>query len=263
MPDIFLSYSRDDSLDALNRAVLVVLPKPFEWCEIDGVRNWEMIDHNGRVMGSYDVEPFYMAKYPITYEQYQVFVDDPRGYKKALWWRGLDADVDHRKEPGKQYFTHDQNLPRENVSWYDTIAFCRWLSVQIGPAIMLPTEWQWQWAAQGPDGLAYPYGNDYDSTKCNTYKSGNGKTTPVTEYPGGASPFGVMDMSGNVWEWCLNAFEKPTNIEVAGSERRVSRGGSWSRPQNDAHTSYRSLINPYYRSINCGFRVACGRPPSQ
>ena len=105
--------------------LLRILPPPFEWCEIPSGR--VTLERNA---GTFDVPPFLMAKYPITYEQFQVFVDAPDGWKNPAWWEGLAADASHRSAPGKQYFTHAANLPRENVSWYDAVAFCRWLSAQ-------------------------------------------------------------------------------------------------------------------------------------
>ncbi len=131
--------------------ILDLLPAPFEWCEIPAGR----VEIEGQ---SFDVQPLSMAKYPATYEQFQVFIDAEDGFHNDEWWQGL---ADRESQPGSQRFTHAENLPRENVSWYDAVAFCRWSSSKVGYEVRLPTEWEWQWAAQGPDGQAYPWGPEY------------------------------------------------------------------------------------------------------
>ena len=251
------------------RDILDILPPPFEWCEIPAGRVTLEDD-----AGTFDVRPFLMAKYPITHAQFQVFVDDPQGWKNPAWWEGLAADDDHKQQPGAAGWPA-ANHPRENVSWYDAVAFCRWLTARVkaltpGPSpsgrgkweIRLPTEWEWQWAAQGSDGREYPWGDTFDSKKCNTYESGQRKTRPVTMYPKGASPYGVMDMAGNVWEWCLNAYSNPDYADVAEDVARVVRGGSWYFNRRNARCAYRDGDVPSDRYINLGFRVVVAPPIS-
>jgi len=208
---------------------------------------------------TFPVKPFRMSKYPVTYAQFQAFVDAPDGFYDDGWWVGLAADADHRTAPGEQAWPID-NHPRERVSWYDTVAFCRWLSSKLGQEVRLPTEWEWQWAAQGGDGRAYPWGNDFDASRCNTDESGIGRTTPVDAYPSGASPFGLMDMAGNVWEWCLNEYEEPASVGLEGDARRVVRGGSWLNLDSSARAVYRDRSDPYSRYLDYGFRVAAAVP---
>src|SRR5690606_8543992 len=118
------------------------------------------------------------------------------------------------------------DYPVVGVSWYEAVAFCRWLSEATGEAITLPTEEQWQYAAQGDDGRKYPWGDEWDCTRCNNsvepcHSDG---TTPVRQYEGpGDSPFGVVDMSGNVWEWTLTEYESGVN-DLDGANNRVIRG---------------------------------------
>jgi formylglycine-generating enzyme required for sulfatase activity len=161
------------------------------------------------------------------------------------------------------------------VSWYDAIAFCRWLSHRLGGtydlerpadwAVRLPTEWEWEKAARGMDGLTYPYAKSFDKTKSNTSESGIGRTTPVTTYPGGASPYGVLDMSGNVWQWTLGSYDPPADrvetTELVSSARRVVRGGSWDYGRDHARAAFRNIYDPAGRDYNLGFRVM--RPPSR
>src|SRR5262249_19662633 len=155
------------ALDASN--ILSILPSPFEWCAIPGGR----VALEG-IAQPFDLLPFWMAKYPITYAQFQVFVDADDGFKNPEWWKELGADANHKKEPDRQQWKLDLH-PRENVWWWDAVAFCQWLNARLGlpllPAslnpqtlssassIRLPTEWEWLWAAQGPDGRAFPWGN--------------------------------------------------------------------------------------------------------
>jgi formylglycine-generating enzyme required for sulfatase activity len=247
--------------------VLSILPPPFEWCEMPGVRQFRLGTDEGN-KGTYDIDPFYMAKYQTTFEQFQVFVDDPQGFTNSQWWRGLAADVDHRTAPGTQGFTRDRNLPRENVSWYDAVAFCRWISSKAGYEVRLPAEWEWQWAAQGPDGREYPWGEKYIQGYANVDEKASNirggvyleETTPVGSYAQGASPFGVMDMAGNVWEWCLNEYENPKNIGLAGDGNRVARGGSWIDLDYEAQAVSRNYWGPNFRDDYVGFRVVVSSP---
>ncbi|MBN1427397.1 MAG: SUMF1/EgtB/PvdO family nonheme iron enzyme [Anaerolineae bacterium] len=245
--------------------ILAILPRPFEWCEIPAGQ----VALEGSA-GTFEVQPLWMAMYPITYAQFQVFVDAEDGFRNPRWWEELAADADHKKNPGNQYQKVDIH-PRETVSWWDAIAFCQWLNARLGlppiPAdlttqtlagylgIRLPAEWEWQWAAQGPDGREYPYGNTFDPNKSNTGELGIGKTTPVGTFSEGASPYGVLDMSGNVWEWCLNEYNPASLTRLTGGSARVVRGGAWYYGQYDARCSSRDRYNPDGRLDFSGFRV--------
>jgi formylglycine-generating enzyme required for sulfatase activity len=125
---------------------------------------------------------------------------------------------------------------------------------------MLPTEQQWQHAAQGDDGRLYPWGNVWAAERCN---NGIGKnwqtcgTTPVKHYEGkGDSPFGVVDMGGNVWEWCLTRYDT-NETKLEGRNMRVTRGGSWffTHP-NDVRTMHRNYWESGTRLFVIGFRCA-------
>lgn len=229
--------------------------------------------------GEYEVEPFYLAKYPITYKQFQVFIDDPEGFGQKSWWKGIAADKDHRKAPGEQRFQIGNN-PRENVSWFDAVAYCRWITDRIKKAgvdndeqklvfdlivnkgweIRLPTEWEWQMAATGGNQEnKFPWGLDWEGSRAHTKHNQLNKTMAVGMYPLGSSPLGIMDLSGNVWEWCLNCYETPTNIDLSREDRRVLRGGSWYHWGSYAHTDMRSRYYPDHRYNAGGFRIACGK----
>ncbi|MBI5054182.1 MAG: SUMF1/EgtB/PvdO family nonheme iron enzyme, partial [Chloroflexi bacterium] len=134
---------------------------------------------------------YYIARYPVTNGEFARFVRES-GYK---------SDAANLERP---------DHPVVNVSWRDAMAYCEWLyTIDLagfqnprGLKVRLPTEAEWEKAARGEDGRIYPWGNDFDSSKCNSSVSGIGGTTPVGKYLlQGDSPYGVADMSGNVWEW--------------------------------------------------------------
>lgn len=241
------------------------------WKVIPRVQGWRMVDNDGKEYGRFDIPSFRIAKHPVTFLQFQPFLDDPSGWHDPRWWSGLAAYDEHRLAPGKQVFGYD-NHPRERVSWWDAMAFCAWLSAQMGhptlyewleagkdwpsyPGVRLPTEWEWQWAAQGPDGRKYPYEGLFDAAKGNTLETGIGQTSAVGIFPQGASPFGVLDMSGNVWEWCLNEYYNPGQMRLGGPKGRVFRGGSWNEMRGRVHVDDHYGIAPGARSHNLGFRV--------
>ena len=207
--------------------------------------------------GEFEVEPFHIAMYPVTYRQYRAFLDDPQGYANERWWQGLE----HEKEPGEQYRPTD-NCPAENVSWYDAVAYCRWASARLGYEVRLPTEWEWQQAATGGDPRGqYPWGADWEEGRANTNESRLSRTTAVGMYPAGAPPRKAFsDMAGNVWEWCLNKYDPPEDTSVGGDARRVVRGGSWDDYRESARCAYRDCNDPGDRYDVIGFRVVCVSP---
>jgi formylglycine-generating enzyme required for sulfatase activity len=226
---------------------------------------------------TFKVQPFYIAKYPVTYRQFEAFVEAEDGFKNSRWWKDLSADQDHKNKPQEQNFKF-YNHPRENVSWYDAIAFCRWLNSHLGWAdlssnlspknlgddqgIRLPSEWEWQWAATGGNPkYEYPWGLNWDGSKANTSECGLARTTAVGMYPSGAAQCGALDMSGNVYEWCLNEYSKLENVNLRGNDSRVVRGGSWNLDQDSARAAHRLNFAPYFRFNDLGFRLVV-RPPS-
>ncbi|HEX4947018.1 MAG TPA: SUMF1/EgtB/PvdO family nonheme iron enzyme, partial [Blastocatellia bacterium] len=214
----------------------VILPD-FDWIEIPGGEfQYGSEEKYSAKPQKLTLAAFAISRYPITFVQFQTFLDDPEGIANPQWFDGLAADEDDRqiREQGFKFDNH----PRETVNWYQAIAFCRWLSWRLGGgfdlkrvdewAVRLPTEYEWEKAARGTDARIYPYGNDYDAAKGNTYETGIGQTSAVGIFPHGASPYGVMDMSGNVWEWCLSNYEKPAlelrKENLRNDKDRVLRG---------------------------------------
>jgi formylglycine-generating enzyme required for sulfatase activity len=267
-----------------------ILPPPFEWCNIPAGR--VTLERNA---GTFEVKPFKMAKYPITYAQFQVFVDASDGYKNDLWWQNMERkkklksfeeeEEEKRKrrlenisDPSRRaYLEHERfftisyntpyeqgkkigNHPREAVDWADAVAFCRWLSKRVSYEIRLPTEWEWQWAAQGPDCRKFPWGDTPQQGYAN-FSYGllgflkNWNTTPVDKFPKGTSYYGVMDMVGNVSEWCLNEYDSPDRLDISGDAKRTSRGGSWASDAEEANCVFRCANDSENSSFTVGFRV--------
>jgi len=209
------------------------------------------------------LETFYISRYPITNIQYQTFIDDG-GYKNERWWQDLK-----KREAEESQWRHS-NRPKTNVAWYEAVAFCRWLSVQLGDEIQLLTEQQWEKAARGSDGRHYPWGEVYQTGYANVDEKENKdgpwylkETTAVGLYPHGNSPRGIADMAGNVWEWCLNKHDTP-EVATADTSRdfRVLRGGSWLLGPEHARASCRRRNYPDARYYHWGFRVCCVLPSS-
>jgi hypothetical protein len=221
------------------------------WIEIPGGQvKLEDIDH------VFEINPFRIAKYPVTNAQFEAFLNLEGGYRNEEWWR----DIEQRDwaEPPRW---PEANAPREMVSWFETVAFCRWLSAKTRTSIRLPTEWEWQQAVTGGDLThKYPWIGRWDAARCNSDESRLGRTTAVGVYPQGATEQGVMDMAGNVWEWCLNTYEQPEAAESQGiyrsNTRRMVRGGSWYSKPGALHISARYMPMPAGRDNGVGFRLA-------
>ena len=221
------------------------------WCAVPG-GEIELEDDKG----AFTVQPFYIAKYPITFIQFQAFLDDPEGFENDTWWAGLTEK--YRKQEMAAQRSKFDNHPRDSVSWYQAIAFCRWLTIKLPKSgwpqgsipiredwqIRLPTEWEWQQAATGGNPAnEYPWGSEWDNRRANTRDAGLSRATAVGMYPQGAalpiqmdgSQLEVLDLSGNVWEWCLNDCDNPENIGLSSSEYRVLRGGAFDDVGNVKH----------------------------
>jgi len=220
------------------------LPGPFEWVRIPP--------------GNFSI-----SRYPITNRQFAVFME-AGGYDERRWW--TRAGWEQRLELGlvcPRYWElslwNGPDQPVVGVSWYEAVAFSRWLSEITGEAITLPTENQWQQAAQGDDGRTYPWGDAWDCERCNNavMPCSSGATTAVQQYADyGDSPYGVADMAGNVWEWCLTDYDTGHNDPDQFAGRRVMRGGAWvAHSPERFRTTDRYRFFPNYTTNYFGFRV--------
>lgn len=192
---------------------------------------------------------YWIAKTTVTNAQYRRFVKATR-HKSAGDWECYACEW-------------GEDCPVVCVSWNDAIVYCKWAGVR------LPTEAEWEYAARGPAGLEYPWGAEWDASKCRNGVGGNRRSAKrpvaVGSYPQGASPFGCLDMSGNVWEWCSSLFQFYPYRADGGRERmdsrdhdlRVLRGGSWGDYGPDwFRGAYRVRVEPSDCGAVRGFRVA-------
>jgi len=192
---------------------------------------------------------FLISRIPITNAQYALFIKaedlDPPGH-----W-------DEGKVP-KGMESH----PVVNVSWFDALAYCRWLGEATGKSISLPTEAQWEKAARGDqDQREYPWGDNFETTRCNTWELGLRSTTPAGIFKESASPYGVFDLSGNLYMWTLSTkkdypYTPQDGRNAVGTKgRRVVRGGSWLSYRKSARCAYRLGYDPNAKYDNIGFRI--------
>lgn len=190
---------------------------------------------------------YYIGIYPVTNEQYKEFslADgyDTKTYWSEEGWKWKEEGViKNRLEYWNESKVSKPDHPVVGVSYFEAEAFAIWAGKR------LPTEQEWEKAARGTDGREYPWGDEFDKTKCNSDSSKIGSKTPVTTYSNGVSPFGCYDMAGNVWEWCASLCDQDKS-------RRVIRGGScFSRPEN-LRSSYRNWILAHDRDYSIGFRL--------
>ena len=204
-----------------------------------------------------------IAKTPVTNAQYAEFVRDAGVVAPPGPWRvrdaGLAAPPEHWREGESPRDKLDH--PVVCVSWRDAVAYCDWLVDITGKLYRLPSEAEWEKAARGTDGRIYPWGNRWYPGWCNTLEGGMGGTTPVGKYPQGASPYGLLDMAGNVWEWCSSLYQGypygagdgREDLEALGA--RVIRGGSWGGRRLVARCACRDRLVPDLRGSILGFRV--------
>ena len=154
--------------------------------------------------------------------------------------------------------------------------FCCWLGRKLGAHIRLPTESEWEKAARGTDGRIYPWGNEFDASRCNVDETGIRQPSPVGMFISGVSPSGACDMSGNVWEWTLSVWSDDYNhrengVDAAASHReaedarsasgvRVIRGGCYWLAARYARSACRSGFRPRTADVFLGFRVLLPAP---
>jgi sulfatase modifying factor 1 len=191
---------------------------------------------------------YWICRYPMTVGHYMAFVEysgygyeDVSGLFRVMPWR-------LRERWGLRYRFDDvidwldpPDRPVANVTWYDAIAYCRWLREQNGLPVTLPSEVEWEKAARGTDGRLYPWGDQLPTDELCSFDYNVGDKTPVGHYSTqGDSPYGCADMAGNVWEWTRSRYDEypygPTDgredLGADGNVPRVLRGGSWLDPRS-------------------------------
>ena len=198
-----------------------------------------------------ELSPFQIARYPVTNEQYRDFVSAADHPWPRYW---LDGEIPEGKE----------RHPVVEVSWTDAQAFSEWLQLNTRGAkdvrIRLPTEREWEFVASGSNGeRTYPWGDEAPSERRAHF--GGDDTVPVDVHPAGATPEGVHDLAGNVWEWCQDWYGPyPENVarDYSGPEdgkSRVLRGGSFRNHADALRVAFRINFRPDVRYSGFGFRV--------
>ncbi len=236
-----------------------------------GERDWY---RDETPQSSVDLPAYYVARYPVTHAQYWAFAQDT-GHKTPQAQGDWARPYEWRDgQPPPQRL--DQ--PVVLVTWHDARAYCAWLTARLrawqgtpqplaarlrekGWVVRLPTEAEWEKAARGTDGRAFPWGESPDPNRANYDDTGIGTTSAVGCFPGGASPYGVLDMSGNVWEWCQSLYKEYPYKPKDGREKlddnglRVLRGGAFVNGERYVRCASRSWRGPDYRSYHVGFRL--------
>jgi formylglycine-generating enzyme required for sulfatase activity len=216
-----------------------------------GQDNWVRIDAGAFRRGdppgrAVMLKAFEMGRYPVTVTEYRQFVED-EGYGDERWWKAGgfgDKTEPERWEDQKQH----PNRPVSRVSWYEAGAYCAWAGAR------LPSEVEWERPARGTERRMYAWGDEEpDASRANYVETGPGHPTPVGLYPAGATPEGILDLAGNVWEWV-------DDLHQEGPALRVLRGGSWDDNATALRAAERARYVPVNRNDDFGFRLARDAP---
>lgn len=244
-----------------NLCGFVEIPASMFWMG-DGDKKSESRKHK------VDIYAYYMSMFPVTIEQYKLFKPELNDLQ----------DVS----------SYDANRPITNITFYDALEYCKWLTNELcasertpdeiqnrlrdGWSITLPSEAEWEKAARGTDGWNYPWGNEFKADSANYSGTNLGKTSGVGCFPKGRSVYGVEDTAGNVWEWTRSLWgedfvkaeysypykiedNQRENVKADDSVFRVVRGGSFFNDTSGLRSAYRLRSLPYSRSRDIGFRV--------
>jgi gamma-glutamyl hercynylcysteine S-oxide synthase len=194
-----------------------------------------------------DIKPFYIDRYPVTNAEFKKFLD------ATHYWPKDDLNFLKDWKDG----TYPQGSANKPVTWVsleDASAYAKWAGKR------LPHEWEWQFAAQGTDGRLYPWGNTWEANAVPVPEQGRTMRGPddVNAHPAGASPYGVMDMVGNVWQWTDEFEDEHTRAAILrGGSYYQPQGSIWYFPQaykNDTHGKLLLMAPSYDRSATLGFR---------
>ncbi len=262
-----------------------------------GARSWS----DEKPTHEVSLSEYSIGKYPVTNAEFRCFWEQGGYDPQAKWWSedghkwragAWESDPswlpnDDLKRQWKDWLArrpvalrdrpfwwddskwNASSLPVVGITWFEMEAYCNWLSHITGKQYRLPTEAEWEHAARGATRFLWAWGNEWDSDKANTDEAEKkiGGTSPVGMFPHGASPFGLQDMIGNVWEWCLDWYDEneyrnrndgvlnPRGPETGSA--RVLRGGSWNYDRDVARCSYRLGGEPDNFNYNLGFRLVC------
>src|SRR5271157_5118748 len=212
-------------------------------------------DENESPVHEVDLDAYQVGRYPVTVVEYRKFVED-EGYRNQRWWTAGGFSERQQPEGWDEQVLHPSR-PVVNVSWYEAAVYCAWKGVR------LPTEAEWERAARGAGGRKYPWGKEEPDTEHANYAAGRvGHATPVGLYPRGATPEGIEDLAGNVWEWVADGYGEDYYRKSPGrnpkgpdpGELRVLRGGAWDVVPRGLRAAVRLGFVPDGRVADIGFR---------
>jgi formylglycine-generating enzyme required for sulfatase activity len=243
-------------------------PRPGEMAAIPA---GEFLMGEGSEQHSLALSAYRIGRYPVTNLEYRRFID-AGGYHNKSWWTAAGwLEIGEKKSEPRFWRDGRFNKPNQPViglSWYECVAYCRWLTAETGRLWRLPTEAEWEKGARGTDGRLFPWGDEFDPYRLNGRGPRNFQvctSTPVGIYPTGVSPFGLFDCVGNVWEWCATRWKKPYPYDAAqdewhsdyleGQNLRVLRGGSWYDTAEVTRTTHRFKFQPYGWNDRGGLRL--------
>lgn len=235
--------------------MLYIPPGEFMMGQTEEEKKW-LIDK----IGEEDYNPYYANETPL----HKVYLDGYWIGKYEVTYVQFDryCKETKREKPDDEGWGR-VNRPVIYVSWYEAAAYCQWLSNKTGLQFNLPTEAQWEKVARGNDLRKYPWGRREPDKSLANFSGNIGKTAPVGSYPSGASPYGLLDMAGNVWEWCSDWYEavyyKNSPLKNPdgpnSSSYRVLRGGGWYDYARNLRCAYRGCYWPSFRCVFLGFRL--------
>jgi formylglycine-generating enzyme required for sulfatase activity len=215
-----------------------------------------------RVMQSAE---FQIAQVPVTVGQYAAFLESKAASEKRWWsedgWEWLNGTSDgwgrndRRIPDGWEVQNKNQSHPVTGVTLYEAQAYCAWLSSVKNKAVRLPTEVEWEYAARGDDGRPFPWGEEFDARLVNTAESELFTTVEAAGMPADSSPFGIMDMCGNVQQWTSSIYTPLPGEVLKLGPLYVARGGSFNDTVFGARTSYRRAYPPGFFYPFLGFRL--------
>lgn len=228
------------------------------------------------------VSPYYLSKYETTNAQYLAFVESSDGYRCIDWWTWCPAALawhqsnspEDRGQALKKLAEYRMNCPVTYVSFYEAVAYCKWLTSKTKERIRMPTEGEWEYAAKLKNPV-FSWGNQFDENRCNSSYSGIGDITPVGVYETPENSSLPCEMNGNAWEWCqsiypswdndvetLEAYSEERNYintdmcyNISDEMRVAVRGGSFLNPPALLRSTFRGrdkMGDAFYRQ---GFRV--------
>lgn len=231
----------------------------IEWCEVPaGPFMYQM----GRRI---ELPTFYISRYPITLAQYAAFAPyiradhgstdvSPDDLIETDFASALESISLSRAEAPRL-----GNYPYNHANWINAQLFCDWYSKASGLPVRLPHEYEWEKAARGTDGRLYPFGSHFNPNIVNWHQAGLGHECPVGIFPEAMSPYGVLDMAGNIYEWCLA--ETRSDPKPPTRKSYILRGGAWPSPAEGVQVTWRSIPSDNRLRLSSGFRLVTTQPP--